>query len=115
MKSYKIPKYAKSSIKSVETVEGETIEMKVQRILNNKEPIKDGAPEIFTERKQGVLPGFNIRTDRWEIAAEAMDKVHKDAYARREAFYKDQEAEAIKESGDSAAVPIQGTQDSATK
>lgn len=40
---YKIPTYAKSSIKSVEKVEGETIEMKIERIVDNKEPIKDGA------------------------------------------------------------------------
>ena len=38
-------------MKSVETFEGETIETKVNRIVNNGEPIKDGAPIIYTERK----------------------------------------------------------------
>ena len=69
---------------SAETVEGESIETKIERILENKEPISDGAPTIFTEKKDGVLPAYNIRTDRWEIAAEAMDKIHKQNAAKRE-------------------------------
>ena len=43
-------------IESVETFEAETIEEKINRIVNNKEPITDGAPIIYTERKEGVLP-----------------------------------------------------------
>ena len=43
--------------------EGETIENKVQRIVLNKEPIEDGAEIIYTEKKDGVLPQYNIRTD----------------------------------------------------
>lgn len=65
----------KSQIRSVEVVEGEPIEHKVRRMLKNGEPITDGAPDIFTERKAGVIGGYDIRTDRWEIATEAMDKV----------------------------------------
>lgn len=64
-------------IQSVETQEGETIETKVARIIQNKEPITDGAPIIFTEKKDGVLPAYNIRTDRFDIALEAMDKIGK--------------------------------------
>lgn len=57
------------------TTEGETIEMKVRRVTENNEPITDSAPEIFTEKKDGVLPGHDIRTDRFDVAIEAMDKV----------------------------------------
>ena len=64
--------------------EGESIETKVNRIVNNKEPIKDGAPLIYTERKEGVRQSTNIRTDRFEVAVEAMDKVSKSYKARRE-------------------------------
>lgn len=64
--------------------EGETIEMKIERIVNNKEPIKDGAPILYTPRKEGVLASTNIRTDRFEIAAEAMGKTAKGYAARRE-------------------------------
>lgn len=76
--------YLRSSLTSIETVEGETIEQKVERIVQNKEPIKDGAPEIYTERKEGVIQAYNIRADRWEIATDAMDKVQASIQAKRE-------------------------------
>lgn len=69
---------------SVELVEGERLEQKIERIMENKEAIKDGAPLIYTDRKEGILAGYNIRTDRWEVAAEAMDLVHKNTVAKRE-------------------------------
>ena len=56
--------------------DGETIEEKVRRITENNEPITDGAPIIYTNRDDGVLPAYNIRTDRWEIAQQAMDAVN---------------------------------------
>lgn len=71
-------------MESVTTYEGETIETKVNRIVNNGEPITDGAPIIYTERKDGVLPEYDIRTDRWDIAIDAMDKVNMDRFAKRE-------------------------------
>lgn len=78
-------RFRKSMLTSVETFEGETIEMKVNRLIQNKEPIKDGAPIIYTERKEGVVQAYNIRADRWEIAAEAMDAVHASTAAKRDA------------------------------
>lgn len=77
-----------TSIKINQTYQGETIEQKINRIVNNKEPIKDGAPIIYTERKDGVRPEHDIRTDRFEIAVEAMDKVSKSHVAKREAKIK---------------------------
>ena len=59
----------------IQTKEGEYIEEKVRRITENGEPIEDGAPIIYTERKDGVNPAYNIRTDRWEIAQNAMEQV----------------------------------------
>ena len=82
---YKYKKAVKSKLKSVECVEGEPIELKIERIVSNKEPITDGAPSIFTERKDGVISAYNIRTDRWEIASEAMDKVSGSVQAKRDA------------------------------
>lgn len=55
---------------------GESIETKVKRITENNEPITDGAPIIYTNRDDGVLPAYNIRTDRWDIAQQAMDAVN---------------------------------------
>lgn len=62
--------------------EGERIEEKVERFVNGGEAIKDGAPLIYTERKDGVLPEYNIRTDRFDIGLEAMDYVTRSQRAK---------------------------------
>ena len=48
----------KTSIRAISNSEGETIENKIERILNNKEPITDGAPLIYMERKDGIKPEY---------------------------------------------------------
>ena len=75
----KYPKYQinYTSIESISTYEGESIEDKVLRITKNNEPIEDTAPLIYTEKKDGVLPQYDIRTDKWEVAQQAMDEVNK--------------------------------------
>ena len=96
---YRYRKPGKSQLKSVEVVEGEPIELKIERIVSNKEPISDGAPSIFTERKEGVLSAYNIRTDRWEVASEAMDKVSGSIQAKRDGKGKVAEAKDKEEKG----------------
>lgn len=81
---YKKHTYKRTLINENKSVEGETIENKIERIVNNKEPIKDGAPTIFTERKEGVKASTNIRTDRFEIALDGIEKIEKSYKARRE-------------------------------
>lgn len=71
-----------SPVLRTEVYEGESIESKVRRIVDNKEPISDGAPIIYTEKKDGVLPQYNIRTDRWDMAVMAMDAVNRAKIAR---------------------------------
>lgn len=108
---YKIPNYRKSTITRATTTEGETIETKVERIMSNKEPIKDGAPEIFTERKEGVVSAYNIRTDRWEIAADAMDYIARSEQAKRDERLKAAEPKVVDMKGKEigGAEPTQGT------
>ena len=77
-----------TSISINNSTEGERIEEKIQRITLNKEPITDGAPLIYTDRKDGVKAEMNIRTDRFELAVEAMDKVTKSHLAKREQRHK---------------------------
>ncbi|AXH76996.1 MAG: hypothetical protein [Microviridae sp.] len=81
---YKRNRITPTSITVTKSYEGETIEAKIRRITTNKEPIKDNADLIYTERKDGVQPQYDIRTDRFEIAVEAMDKVTKSGIAKRE-------------------------------
>lgn len=64
--------------------EGESIEQKVYRMLNNGEKVEGTTEMIYTARKDGVLPGFDIRTDRFEIALEATEKITSSLQAKRE-------------------------------
>lgn len=58
-----------------EDKEGEEIITKIRRILDENEPLTDGAPLIYTPKEKGVIAEYNIRTDKWEIAMGAMDRV----------------------------------------
>ena len=87
-------KYPKKSFKRAmdgylpyEFKDGELIEEKVKRLTQEKTPVDDSAPIIYTERKDGILPAYDIRTDRWAIAQEAMDKNRKAIDAKRKADY----------------------------
>ena len=53
-----------------------------------------GASLIYTERKEGVIPAYDVRTDRFEIAIEAMGKVVKSNIAKREQAAAKKAAEA---------------------
>lgn len=54
--------------------------------MSNKEPTDDGqaVPLLYTERSEGIRASTNIRTDRFEIAIDATEKVQKSYKARRE-------------------------------
>ena len=56
--------------------EGENILTKIRRILDENEPLTDGAPIIYTPKADGVKPEYDIRTDKWQIAIDAMDRVN---------------------------------------
>lgn len=85
MKSYKYNNNClPTAIESCEVQEGETLEKKVAKMTENNEPLKADIGLLYTERKDGVLPGTNVRTDRWEVATDAMDKVSKSKVAKRE-------------------------------
>lgn len=84
-------KYTPTFIGSVETFEGESIEEKVAKLIENNEPITDGAPIIFTEKKDGVLPQYDIRTDKWDIAQLAMDLANASKIAKSKGMKKPEE------------------------
>lgn len=81
---YKRPEYASTGLRINKCTAGETIETKVARAIKGGEKIKDTAPLIFQERNAGINEATNIRTDRWEIAVDATDKISKSFSARRE-------------------------------
>lgn len=93
---YKIPHYYQTTLEVNESLEGETIEEKMERVINNNEPIEDGAPIIYTERKDGVQAEYNIRTDRFDLAVDATDIISRDKIAKRESRIELRENEKLK-------------------
>ena len=81
----------KGMIEMTET--GETLIKKIQRILDENEPLTDGAPMIYTPKQAGVRDDCNVRTDKWALAMDAMDRVNN--YKLNE-YLKKGEAEAPK-------------------
>ena len=63
--------------------EGKSIEEQMRIALKSKEPIKATARIEYSNRGDGVLPKFDIRTDRFEYARLATDKVHATSFATR--------------------------------
>lgn len=90
MKTFEIKN--KTTLVLNESVEGETLEEKIMRIVENNEPITDGAPIVYTDRRDGVLPAYNIRTDRWDVAIDAMNKISATNIAKREEYLTAKEA-----------------------
>lgn len=85
---YRPTQAPKTTISCNNSQEGPTIEAKIRRMMNNNEPITEGAQIIYTERKDGVAPMTNIRTDKYELATEAMDIASKNHLAKREDNHK---------------------------
>lgn len=61
------------------TYQAEPREVKLRKIINGEaNNMEDGVfPTIYTEKKDGVQPEFDIRTDRFEVAIDAMDKINR--------------------------------------
>ena len=72
-----------------ESYEAERLEFKIQKMVDAKEPIGSEVTPMYTERRDGVLPQYDVRTDRFEIALEAMDKISKSEIAKREERHKE--------------------------
>lgn len=63
------------------TYEAEPREVKLRKIISGEASnMEDGVfPIIYTEKKDGVQPEYDIRTDRFEVAIDAMDKINQSA------------------------------------
>ena len=59
------------------TYQAEPREVKLRKIINGESnDMEDGVfPTIYTAKKDGVQPEFDIRTDRFEVAIDAMDRL----------------------------------------
>lgn len=59
-----------------DSYEAEPLEVKLRRATEEKKPIEAVAPMIYTEKSKGVIPEYDIRTDRFELAQTAMEKLN---------------------------------------
>ena len=61
------------------TYQAEPREVKLRKIINGEsKDMEDGVfPTIYTEKKDGVMPEYDIRTDRFEVALDAIDKINR--------------------------------------
>lgn len=86
MKIYRTRKKKLGNLKVNVSLEGDPLERKIERMINNNEPTSgDGSVAIiYTERADGVEAGYDIRTDRFEIAVDAADKASRGKAARRD-------------------------------
>ena len=66
----------------VESYEGQSIEDRCKKLVETGEPIKDTSPLIYTPKEKGVMPQYDVRTDKWEIAQNAMDRVNRERIAK---------------------------------
>lgn len=81
------------------TYQAEPREVKLRKIISGESSnMEDGVfPTIYTEKKDGVLPEYDIRTDRFEVAIDAIDKINQsvaDQIAKSKG-----ETEAVKDFG----------------
>lgn len=56
--------------------EGQSLEEFLRKAMLGKEPIEATAKVTYNDRKDGVLPQHDVRTDRWELAQEQTTKYH---------------------------------------
>lgn len=79
--------------------QAEPREVKLRKIISGESSnMEDGVfPTIYTEKKDGVQPEYDIRTDRFEVAIDAIDKINQ-SVANQVAKSKG-ETEAVKEFG----------------
>lgn len=67
---------ATHGIKKNDSYEAEPLEIKLRKATEEKTPIEAVAPMIYTEKNKGVIPEYDIRTDRFELAQKAMEKLN---------------------------------------
>lgn len=56
--------------------DGQSLEEFLSKAMAGNEPIQATAKLTYNDRKDGVLPQHDIRTDRWELALEQTTAYH---------------------------------------
>lgn len=71
-----------TTLENIKLVEGESIETRVRKMVESGEPITDTAPLIYTEKKDGIINDYDIRSDKFDVALTALDTLSKTSIAK---------------------------------
>lgn len=74
------------------TYEGKSIEQQIAERMEGENIELGGKALLYTERKDGVLPETNIRSDRMDLAMMALDTVTRTHRAKRDGVGKKPDA-----------------------
>lgn len=67
-----------------DTAEGESIERKVEKMFAGNETVDLVRSPIYQQRREGINPAYDIRTDRHEQLREAVEKSTEKYYEARQ-------------------------------
>lgn len=88
----KIVNIRKSQLEINESVEGDTMEIQMERILNNGEMESLEQKELkYTNPEDGIIAITDIRSDKFDMAIEQNEKILEDQRGRLEEKRKDRE------------------------
>lgn len=74
---FRKPKFNTTRLSVNTSTEADHFHVKIAKMLENKEPIEAVTPLIYTARKDGVIPQYDIRADKWDIAMEARNEIER--------------------------------------
>lgn len=82
---FREPKFKTSKFQGIQLYEGKSIENELEEIITQKKPIEATAPLVYTEKRDGVIEDFDIRTDKWEAMQRAANYVNEQKREYRKA------------------------------
>ncbi|QCS36874.1 hypothetical protein [Tortoise microvirus 18] len=99
-------------IKVNNSYEAESIEQQLRRVMEGETVDLKTKEKIYTEKRLGVLPETDIRTDRFKIAQDAIDYVNRSGAAKSEELEK-RSQETMKEAAERAEKNVEKSTNSA--
>lgn len=91
MMRYKKVELPSSGVKTAKKpVEGKMLEYEIEAMMHNREPIRGTTDVIFTRKRDGVLPAYNPRTDKFDQMITAASEIAKAAETKRDDLRKEQ-------------------------
>lgn len=88
----------RTEIRSNNGRKGQWLAKEIQSMMDNNEPINTTITVEYTRPEDGVMPQYDIRTDRWDLVQGAMDRAT--MAAKNEILKRTEAAKATQEGTD---------------